>query len=743
MRFGFGLLLIVVIVSASVGIINSVNLIANFYYMQNNLMQRYNYANYKSTETMNLQRIVAMMGFYAGEPAVLGRQYIEATQSRDNLYAHFLSYRENLTTCPMMGADEELLRTTIARLDSLNELVTRYFDEVVEGMYANALAGNRDEMLRYVTIGMTLDSDIRAIQEQSRVFSYETIDEVSELVISVSTIIAYVQVAVVIVGLIVGLIVSVIISRTVTNSVNDAKEILDNVANGEFNVNMKHDLPQDEVGLMTRDIYRVVDVIKSILDDAREFIRDTVENGNLDLRMDTAKYSGGYKDLVEQLNKFADNSDADMFTLLNVLDKINHGDFNVTLAKLPGQKAVINEKVDELMSNLNSVSMDIEAMIDAAAVKGNLQFQIDVAEFKGDWRKLMKGLNEVAAAVNRPIVEIREAMTSLNAGMFDTKIDGNYAGDFLSIKNDVNQMIASMSSYVREIDRCLSSVAEGDLTNHISMDFEGEFNKIKKSIDHIVSTLHQTMSEISSASAQVLSGARQISGSASDLANGAQVQASSVEELNASIDMISQQTNQNAVNATEASALSLKSSNNAKEGNDSMNQMLDAMTQIRESSGNISKIIKAIQDIAFQTNLLSLNAAVEAARAGEHGKGFSVVAEEVRNLANRSQSAATETTGLIEESISRVESGSKIATSTSQSLDIIVSNAGEVLEYVTLISNASKEQADAIAQVSSGISQISQVVQSNSAVSQETAAASQELSSQAEVLQELVSFFKL
>jgi len=444
----------------------------------------------------------------------------------------------------------------------------------------------------------------------------------------------------------------------------------------------------------------------------------------------------------------ADSITKPMKKVLTALEDVADGNINANISKADitnDEIGILTDDVLKLIDAIKSANKEISAMVDAAVVKGDMQFHIDDTNYKGAWRDIMIGLNQIAEAVDLPIVEIRDVMASLEKGNFDSVVTGNYVGDFLGIKNSVNSTINGLSGYVHEIDDVLSAVANGDLGRSISpyMEFKGDFSRIKISIDHIVKTLHKTMSEITAASDQVLSGARQISASAVNLANGAQEQASSLQELNASIDMISQQTWQNAENATKANEFSEKSTESATEGNIAMKQMLAAMSQIEESSNNISKIIKVIQDISFQTNLLSLNAAVEAARAGEHGRGFGVVAEEVRSLASRSQKAAIETTDFINDSISRVESGSIIAESTSQSLDIIVKNAGEVLSIVNDISRASKEQAEAIEQVSIGLSQISQVVHNNSAVSEEAAAAAEELDSQAEMLQQLMSYFKL
>ncbi|MCL2224982.1 MAG: methyl-accepting chemotaxis protein [Defluviitaleaceae bacterium] len=535
----------------------------------------------------------------------------------------------------------------------------------------------------------------------------------------------------------------VLITRTL-KPVDVLTKNIKEVAKGNLNINMdRTNLPKDEIGTMTKDVYGMVDIIKNIVYDLSTVKEEYVGKGKMHYRVDANKYQNSFNELVLSINGLMDSEVETIGVITNIIKNIGNGNLKVQVDDFPGDFIVVSNEIRGVVGQLESVSGEITTIANEISVKGNVDYQIDVTRFEGSWNTIANGLNSICKAVDTPISEIKAVIGQMNEGHFDARLKGEYSGVFNVIKEDINFFIKDTDDYMKEINNCLAALASGDLNSKINMDFVGDYAPVKQAVNNISSTLHKTMSEINAASEQVLSGAKQISSSAMDLANGAQSQASSVQELNASIDVITQQTRENADNSSTANTLSGRSTENAKEGNQSMREMLTAMEQIKDASQNISKIIKAIQDIAFQTNLLALNAAVEAARAGEHGKGFAVVAEEVRSLAARSQAAATETTGLIQESIIRVDSGSEIAVSTSTSLDTIVNGADEISKIINKISIASGEQAEAISQVSTGIAQISNVVQSNSAVSEETAAAAEQLNSQAEILQQLVGYFKL
>ena len=307
----------------------------------------------------------------------------------------------------------------------------------------------------------------------------------------------------------------------------------------------------------------------------------------------------------------------------------------------------------------------------------------------------------------------------------------------------LEQAYTQLQGYIGEIRIKMEALAKGDLSQESSYQFEGDFILIKEAINGIVENLNLTMSEINAATGQVSSGSKQIANGAQALAQGSTEQAASVEQLSASISDIALKTKDNAEKASRAATLASSIMQNAEKGSRQMGEMTNAVKEINQASQSISKVIKVIDDIAFQTNILALNAAVEAARAGQHGKGFAVVAEEVRNLAGKSAEAAKDTGGLISNSMEKAELGARIAEETAASLADIVAGINESTQIVGEIATSSEEQSIGISQVNTGIDQVAQVVQQNSATAEESAAASEEMSGQSSMLENLIAQFKL
>ena len=294
---------------------------------------------------------------------------------------------------------------------------------------------------------------------------------------------------------------------------------------------------------------------------------------------------------------------------------------------------------------------------------------------------------------------------------------------------------------IRAQTKIANEVANGNLTVVVTPKSERDTMGI--ALKKMVDKNYHALSSINDAAYQVLTSSSQVASASEALAQGSTEQASAIEQITASINDVSDKTRENAAEADKAAGLMRDAIVNVEKGAEDMQEMMEAMQEINASSESISKIIKVIDDIAFQTIILALNAAVEAARAGEAGKGFAVVAEEVRNLAAKSAAAASETAELIEDSIAKVEAGSQIATATSEAIEQITRVVQESEKLVGTIAEASNYQATAISQVNQAIEQVSQVVQNNSATSEECAAASIELSNQSGKMTDLISIFDL
>ena len=348
-------------------------------------------------------------------------------------------------------------------------------------------------------------------------------------------------------------------------------------------------------------------------------------------------------------------------------------------------------------------------------------------------------------AITRPLHELEQSAGKIVGGEFDISVTYQSKDELGRLADAFKNMTVILEAVIADASRLLSEMANGnfDVRTRAEERYVGEFQSLLSSIRKLNRDLSMTLGQINQSADQVSSGAGQVSNGAQALAQGATEQAASVEELAATITNISHQVKETADNAMEARHQANTAGDEVEECNTQMRDMMAAMEEITRTSNEIGKIIKTIEDIAFQTNILALNAAVEAARAGEAGKGFAVVAEEVRSLASKSSVASKNTAELIESSIEAVARGTKIANSTAASLMKVVEEVRSASASVDAIANAAEEQSGAIEQVTLGVDQISSVVQTNSATAEESAAASQELSEQAATLKTLVAKFSL
>lgn len=391
------------------------------------------------------------------------------------------------------------------------------------------------------------------------------------------------------------------------------------------------------------------------------------------------------------------------------------------------QSNVASAKAENESNNLMALRMTIFSVV---IILVGLAFSL----FWGIW---------MARSLSRPVNEMANAAKQLAEGNLDVDISYVSRDEIGSLANSLQSAASTLKLYIHDISTNLGQMAQGDMTVEISQDYRGDFIPIKQALLKISDSLNETLSSIQISAQQVGSGAQQVSAGAQALAQGATEQASSVEELAASGSEVSEKVRQNAQHVDQVTGYIRETTKKVEDGTRQMSQMLESMQSINASSNEIAKIIKVIDDIAFQTNILALNAAVEAARAGSAGKGFAVVADEVRNLAGKSANAAKQTTALIESSVKSVKDGSKIADLTARELDEIAQKVQLVGETIQKIDRASSEQAISIDQITKGVEQVSAVVQTNSATAEQSSAASEELSAQSEMLNSLIGKFRL
>jgi methyl-accepting chemotaxis protein len=375
---------------------------------------------------------------------------------------------------------------------------------------------------------------------------------------------------------------------------------------------------------------------------------------------------------------------------------------------------------------------------------GDVEFEVNATYVAGPDGEYMGNMVEWKDITEEKDAErqIQNLVDAAIEGELDTRINAaGYMGFMKSLGEGINSLMDAVVEPLKEGKRVMSSLAEGDLTQSMVGEFKGEFAELRDAINTSVTNLLNMVNDINEASGSISSGASEIATGNTDLSQRTEEQASSLEETASSMEEMTSTVRQNADNARTANTLASTARDQASKGGEVVSDAVSAMSEINQSSKKISDIIGVIDEIAFQTNLLALNAAVEAARAGEQGRGFAVVAGEVRNLAQRSAGAAKEIKSLINDSVEKVDEGSKLVDESGKTLEEIVEAVKKVSDIIAEIAAASQEQSSGIEEVNKAVSQMDEMTQQNAALVEEAASASESMEDQSKNMIELMRFF--
>ena len=427
------------------------------------------------------------------------------------------------------------------------------------------------------------------------------------------------------------------------------------------------------------------------------------------------------------------NERAKNFTVEKKLKKA----FNAILAVFNGVLVFVFLCVLTMVVRLNKEGASISAGVIAAIV-------IVVAAIGGTMLSLVT-IKILTAAIIEPVSELKGAVQKLKVGELDIEIAYDGEDELGELAADLREACAQMYTVVKDAGYLLGEMAEGNfnIATKVEESYVGDFRTLILSMRKLNRQLDGTLHQITEATAQVKVGSEQLAQNAQALAEGATEQAGAIEELTATIESVANISEESAKNATYAASTAKSAAENAGRNREEINELTGAMTRITETSQEIENIIASIEDIASQTNLLSLNASIEAARAGEAGRGFAVVADQIGKLAADSAQSAVTTRELISKSLAEIEAGNKIVENTIEAIGTVLSNMENIAGMASGAADSSRTQADMLQQIEAGIEQISSVVQSNSASAEETSAVSEELSTQAINLEEMVSEFEL
>ncbi|WP_052501689.1 methyl-accepting chemotaxis protein [Thiomicrospira microaerophila] len=612
-------------------------------------------------------------------------------QTVDEYWAHFAAIpkqsEQGARTFARLQGEYQAWRNIYGELDGL---IGRMVQANTQAELDRLMADYDATVKRMVPISNVMGETFHSITRQSErtglAQAAEAVEIANDKKLSMGVILAISMILAVLIGL--------LMVRAITRPLNDMVSTLTKVdRTGDFSIKLQH-AAKDEVGQAAHALNNLLANLQKALNNTNQVV-GALSQGDFSQRID-GQFAGDLAKLQQGVNGSADSIDQTMQQLGQVMNALKAGDFGVQVnAQLPG-----------------------------------------------DFGLMMQNVADSTQSLNQSIAAVIRVMENMRQGQFDDRVKAQAEGDLARLKTMINESMEALSDAITDITAISVGQSEGDLTKTITADYPGQLGVLKNAINSSVTRLNEIVSIAVSAADSVNHAAMEVAQGSMDLSDRVQKQAAAIEQSSATMEEFSAAVQNNAQNATQATAVEKQVEAKAKQASSVMNQTIDAMSAIQQSSHKIADIVTLIDGIAFQTNLLALNAAVEAARAGEHGRGFAVVAGEVRALAQKSAEAAKEITGLINESVERIDQGTKLATASGEVITEITSSIERASQMSVEISHASQEQSEGVKQLQTAISSIDQGIQQNAALVEQTSAAAESMREQASLLSQQMSFFK-
>ena len=531
------------------------------------------------------------------------------------------------------------------------------------------------------------------------------------------------------------------INRMVENHISVIKKstsCINTMAKGDFTASLEK-FP-GKLALVNEGVEGLRYNVSTLISDMRH-MAESHQKGNINEFIDPNKYSGDYKLLAIGVNEMVKEYIDENRTVTDCVSQFGSGDFSATIKEYPGDKAFINKSVKKIGGNLRGL-IDSVNWVGNAHKNGEIETTLRDDLFTGDFSVLAKSVNNMIVGLLDMNKKTMDVVEGFGDGNFDIPLE-KWNGKKGEINIKVEQVRSNLKALISDVNVLTEAAEKGQITVRVDASHHhGDFKKIIDGINSTLDLIVEPIIAVSYAVDTINTAAGEISSGNQDLSARTEQQASSLEETSASMEELASTVKQNADNARQANQLAKNASEVAQKGGAVVGDVVKTMSAINESAKKIEEIISVIDGIAFQTNILALNAAVEAARAGEQGRGFAVVAGEVRNLAQRSATAAKEIKELISESVQKTAVGTELVENAGETMKDIVISVQKVSDMISEISAASIEQTTGINQVNQAISSMDESTQQNAALVEQATAAAMSLVDQANQLYEAISKFK-